>query len=417
MKAPRDAAPTERSDVLRVAIFQPVLARYRRALFHALGSRPGLDLEVWAGREPWLGSIPSVAPTSAFRFREAPVHRRGPLITQPHVLAAVASGRFDVIVHTWNVHHAESLPAAALMRLRGGRLLLWGHGFSTRDSRQRRQTRNLLARAADGVIVYNEWARQLLLTDGLPPERVWVAPNALDPTDIAAARSGWLATPGRLSAFQAREGIDPARLLLFVARIEGYRRLDLALEALARLRPRLPEITLAVVGEGPERAALVARAERLGIQARIRWLGAIFDEEQLAPWMLCARAMLHPEAIGLSMIHAHAYGLPVLTARDPLCHGPEYGALLDGWNGLGYRRGDVEDLAGAIERVVEDADLAAALREGASWSAVHGEMTFPRMVEGFRRALRGEPPISPAPRPPGLDRGDRVRSSRPAVHP
>lgn len=59
---PRGATTASR---LRVAIFQPVLARDRVPLFDRLGAMADIDLEVWVGRQPWLGSGPWVPPTSA----------------------------------------------------------------------------------------------------------------------------------------------------------------------------------------------------------------------------------------------------------------------------------------------------------------------------------------------------------------
>ena len=40
-------------------------------------------------------------------------------------------------------------------------------------------------------------------------------------------------------------------------------------------------------------------------------LGSIYDEIELAPWFLTADAFVYPENIGLSILHAFGYGLPV----------------------------------------------------------------------------------------------------------
>ena len=71
----------------------------------------------------------------------------------------------------------------------------------------------------------------------------------------------------------------------------------------------------------PELPALQSIAEELDVEQYVRWLGSIYDEAQLAPWFLTADAFVYPGAIGLSVLHAMGYGLPVVTQfRSNLPH-------------------------------------------------------------------------------------------------
>jgi glycosyltransferase involved in cell wall biosynthesis len=74
-----------------------------------------------------------------------------------------------------------------------------------------------------------------------------------------------------------------------------------------------------------------------------------YDEEELSYIFNASDLFVYPGAVGLSAIHAMAYGLPVLT-RDPGdgCM-PESEAVLDGITGSFFAAGDPQDLSRKIK--------------------------------------------------------------------
>ena len=175
--------------------------------------------------------------------------------------------------------------------------------------------------------------------------------------------------------------------MLFVSRLEAANRVDLLLEAAAKLRERVPGLTVAVVGKGPELEALRAQAQRLGLGERARFPGAIYDEEQLGGWFAAATVFCYPANIGLSLLHAMGYGVPVVTGDNIAAHNPEIEALRDGVNGLLFRDGDAADLAEKLARVIGDADLRRSMSE-AALRTTSEEFTVERMVDGLEAAAR-----------------------------
>ena len=106
----------------------------------------------------------------------------------------------------------------------------------------------------------------------------------------------------------------PERYLLWVGRMRYYKGLESALQALALLPA---DIHLVLVGDGPMAAQLRALAERLGIQARVVWLGSL-DEATLAAVRAHATCFVFPsqlraEAYGLALLEALAAGLPAVS--------------------------------------------------------------------------------------------------------
>ena len=89
----------------------------------------------------------------------------------------------------------------------------------------------------------------------------------------------------------------------------------LAIEALGRL----PEATLVLIGDGPDRAALESLAAAAGVRERVRFLGAI-PHGEVAQWMSAADVMVLPcssEGLANVWVEALASGTPVVTSDIP----------------------------------------------------------------------------------------------------
>ncbi len=221
---------------------------------------------------------------------------------------------------------------------------------------------------ADAVIVPTH-AMEILLRELGVHAPIAVVPSAIDVERFAAGR--------RSALVRARLGADDdAPLALVVSRLGVEKNVELALDALARS----PGLRLAVVGEGPHRAALEERARRLGVGARVRFTGAL-ARERLPDVYASVDAFVFPSTTdtqGLVLAEALAAGLPVIAADSE--------ASRDVLAGAGRLvAADPEALADGILR---------ALAAGRDQSAVHlafsrftVEMQTRRILELYREVL------------------------------
>ena len=205
------------------------------------------------------------------------------------------------IIHAHNYHELVPL-FARLSKPRKFVLTSHYHAPSGRalDSLLRVPHRLLLAgamKSADRVICVTT-AESAALNREVPgiAARTVVIPNGVDAARIAAA-----------------EPMDIGRpYVLSVGRLEGYKRVDLTIQAAA-----LGDHELVIAGDGPERVALEEAAARTG--ARIRFLGRVSDEE-LHRWIRGAAVvvtMSEREAFGLVILEAFAAGVPVVASDIP----------------------------------------------------------------------------------------------------
>jgi glycosyltransferase involved in cell wall biosynthesis len=234
-----------------------------------------------------------------------------------------------------------------------------------------RLTRTAALRRARRVLVPSAYLRAIALRWGLDPSQVDVVPNPAPdvpehPTrDEARAAFGIegfaLGTAGRLTAQKA---------------------LGDTLEALARV----PGVTLLVLGDGPERAALERRAGELDLEDRVRFLGSGTREDVIALFRGVAAALLTSAGENLphTVLEALAAGTPVIaTAVGGI---PE--VVRDGENGLLVPPRDVAAIASAIDRLVHDDALRASLAAAAAPSVE--ELAEPRILRRIVQAIVGD---------------------------
>ncbi len=200
----------------------------------------------------------------------------------------------------------------------------------------------LLQRAARHVVLSGAIEAEALAA-GLPAARLVAIPNGVDLAAWAAA-----APPAPLPWGEG------ARVVLFLGRLAVQKRVDVLLDAFARVLDRVPDARLALAGDGPLRRALEERAQALGLGDRAAFLG---QRDDVLALHRAARALVLPsEGEGLSnvLLEALAAGTPVVCTDVPGAREvvtPEREALL-------VAPGDPMALADALARVLDDEALA-----------------------------------------------------------
>jgi len=178
---------------------------------------------------------------------------------------------------------------------------------------------------------------------------------------------------------------------LFVGRLVPYKGVNILFEAMARV----PDASLVVVGEGPEKGRLLALGERLGILDRVEFVGTL-DEQGIATHLSRARALVLPsvdasEAFGLVQLEAMAAGVPVINTDLPTGV-PEVGVPNE--TGFLVAPGNSTELAAAMNRLQLDVKLAQQMGQ-AGRDRFKAEYARQKMIErllGWYREVLGRTP-------------------------
>jgi glycosyltransferase involved in cell wall biosynthesis len=210
---------------------------------------------------------------------------------------------------------------------------------------------------SDAIVCVSTHLRDEIVAAGAAPGRTRVVHRG---TDLARF------------PFVDRAGRPPGPLrLLMVGRLVAKKGHRDALAALRRVAAAGVDVTLAIVGEGPERTEILAEAARAGLGARVA-LHPPASQSELGARFAEADALLHcsvtaadgdVEGIPNVVVEAAATGLPVVGTR----HGGIVEAVEEGRTGLLAPEGDVEAVAAALVRLAKEPELRLALgRAGAA---------------------------------------------------
>lgn len=218
---------------------------------------------------------------------------------------------YDCILASWG--YPDAVAAGWLARLLGIPYVVKVHGsdlnVQATYALRRPQIGAALRKAAAVVAVSRALAAKAVAL-GADASRVHTIYNGVDGSRFA---------PGDAAAARARLGMEGAEgpLLLYVGNLkESKGCLDL-LEAFAAMLAACPKARLCYVGEGPCRAALLARAQALGLEAHLRLVGAV-PHDALPDWFRAADLLClpsHNEGVPNVVLEAMACGTPVVATR------------------------------------------------------------------------------------------------------
>jgi glycosyltransferase involved in cell wall biosynthesis len=157
--------------------------------------------------------------------------------------------------------------------------------------------------------------------------------------------------PYRDEIFRRLPGIERSAELVYVGRLVSDKGVKVLLDALALLAGRGLRPHLSVVGDGPERPALVAQAERLGLAAQVEFLGT-----RQAPEV--AEILNRHQVLVVPSLYQEPFGIVALEgiACGCLVVGSQGGGLKDaiGPCGLTFPNGDATTLASILNLVLGD---------------------------------------------------------------
>ena len=195
-------------------------------------------------------------------------------------------------------------------------------------------------RAVTRYVVLTEFAKQKFIQAGLPPHKLFVKPNFVDPDPC----------PGR----------GDGNTLVFVGRLSEEKGIETLLNAWKTLAPQAA-VTLKIIGDGP----MADRVKQFTTtHPSTQWLGAQLRQE-VDHALGNAIALIFPslwyEGMPRTIIEAYAKGTPVIAPRL----GAMESMIRHNHTGYHFTPGDPADLAATIQHALQNPQTLQAMRENA----------------------------------------------------
>ena len=339
------------------------------------GERSSIDSRVLVAntrartsREPWRG-VPVT--------RVASIGAIGSVGVCPAFPLELWRSRRDVTV----IHEPNPLGIAShWLAAQQGPLVVWFHSEVLRPRWKYR-------------LMYRPFLRRVL---GMASRIVVSSPNlAAHAQELRDFRHKCVVIPFGIDVarLQISESIDrrrteivrqyPGRRVLFVGRLVEYKGVDVLLDAM-----RDVDATALVIGDGPLRSTLEARARAEGLGAKVRFLGHVPDDDVVAHMHACDLFVLpsvtRAETFGVVQLEAMACGRPVISTDLPT--GVPW-VNRHGETGLVVPPGDAPALATALNTLLADETRRRALGHAAR-ARVEEAFTVTRMTEASAALYR-----------------------------
>jgi glycosyltransferase involved in cell wall biosynthesis len=216
-------------------------------------------------------------------------------------------------------------------------------------------------------VAVSEATRRELVGLGVRPQAITVVHNGMTP-------------PGRAAAVSR----TPYPSICVLGRLVPHKRVELALEAAARIRSHLPGLRVLVVGQGYWEPRLRETVARLGLEDAVELLGWLDEDAKqrvlASSWVLAMPSL--KEGWGLAVLEAAASGTPTVAfraaggVRESVVHGST-GLLAD----------DPDEFTRHLAWMLLNRHLRQRLGEAARTHAAR--FTWSQTVAGFAAVLAG----------------------------
>lgn len=344
----------------KLVIVTEIIAPYRIPVFNALARRKEIELHVMflSENDASLRQWRIYKDEIKFPFGVLPSwrHRFGRynVLLNRGVLSTLNKIRPDVVM-CGGYNYLASWESAAWARIHRVPLLLWSESTAL-DRRRRYRFVEFMKRRflslCRAFVVPGRSALQYLQDLGIPNERIFTAPNAVDIQLFAAS-----AAEARREELQVRSRLSlPLRYFLYVGRLVRAKGVFDLVEAYARLDHEIrAKVGLVFVGDGGDRSELVERASQI-TPGMVQFPGFVHREE-LSEFYGLADALIfptHTDTWGLVVNEAMSCGLPIIAGSVAGCVAD---LVQDGWNGLVVPPRDPSQLAAAMARLAGDSGL------------------------------------------------------------
>lgn len=283
----------------------------------------------------------------------------------PHMLPVIARAvRYCKIPRPDWFHSGDLFPQGlggyTVRSLTRMPFLIYCHGDEVSQTNQRRfqpLVRNMIYRRADVIIAANEFARQHLLTIGIPESRIHKILPGVDTERIHPA-------PPRPDLVEKHK-LSGKVVLLTLARLVPRKGIDLLLRALPCVLKRVPTLRYLIGGIGPLHDDLTQLVRDLGLQDVVEFIGKVPSDQVSDYYNLCDLfAMVNRsdsggdiESFGMVFVEANGAGKPVLGGRS----GGTGESIEEGVTGLIADPDSLDDISAKLLLLMENCSLRATL--------------------------------------------------------
>ena len=341
----------------RVVYWDNLPAPYAVERYNTLAARGTLDFSVWFARRADPDRFWTVD-ESTWRFQAAYVEDPSTGLDEAQQFARRCDEARPELLLTLYGERPFAVGHFLIkgLGIRTALLVLPTYDAWVRRAWWKEQAKRLLFHSADAAKVSGVDGQRYALRYGFPADRVFKVRQSIDVARYSTARS-----PTQRARLRADAGVEGC-VFLYVGRFWEGKGLDVLLDAFVQVRQANPEVSLLLVGDGPDATPLRAKARSIdGVRVQ-----PFVHASELPAYYRAADVFVFPtlgDPHGQVVEEAHAAGLPIIASNAA---GDIERRVIDGVNGFVVPAGDVRALARSMIELAGAQELRHAMgRQGA----------------------------------------------------
>lgn len=285
---------------------------------------------------------------SGFKGELKNIYLLGNIYWQKGAIKTVFSDYKHYII-TGEPHCISTWIILLLARFTTKKTYLWTHGWYGDESRIKKFAKKLFFGLANHILLYGDYARNLMIEEGFEKEKLHCINNSLDyDTQIKVRKSLKIS-----NVFVEKFGNDNP-VLCYVGRIQKVKRLDMLIESMVILKNKYKKSSnLVIVGKESEDTDINELIKINKLSDNVWIYGPSYDENELGSIFYNSNLCVSPGNVGLTAIHSLTYGCPIITHDNFKNQMPEFEVITPGVSGDFFEEKNIDDLAFKINTWLE----------------------------------------------------------------
>lgn len=263
--------------------------------------------------------------------------------------------KYNIIIVDGNLRHLSQAVYSTFFRLFNKKVVIWSNVYTFGGNKLLQKIRMVWWKYFNYFLMYTIFDVHELVNAGFRNKRILNINNGINQNEIENQIARW--NQNKLHDFKIKHNIDSNNIIISSGRVNRVNNHIIVLNALSILKLRIPDILWVIIGSGDEIDKLSLHIEKFNLINNVKLIGEVYDESIKCPWFLISKIFIHPGPIGLSLLNAYGYSLPVITHNNLSYHGPEISMFKDKETGLYFEFNNIEDLSQQIESILIDDNI------------------------------------------------------------
>jgi len=337
----------------KVIILQNYVPHYRKPIYNELGLKYDVTI-LHSGN-------PSIIENDSYKEIIVKSQKIWKFHLQCGVIKTLRANKYDTIIAMFDLAWISYI---LINFIYPRKIIYWGHRYSSNSIVN--SFRTIMMKISKANILYSQIEVERMIVSGIDKKKIFIAHNTM-------------LVPNKENCSNNLKD-----RFIFVGRAQKRKKVDLLITAFSNILNELQSDTkLYIIGEGEENDSLKEIVNKLSINERVIFTGAIHDNALLKTHFSKSYAYISPGPVGLGVLHSFAYGVPVVTL-DYGKHGPEYHNIIDNENGLLFN--DLNELESLILNLEKNKNNTIRLGSNA-FNQYNNKRNIKVMVDGLIQAI------------------------------